>query len=69
MDNVDNGLKESLYRVEQELENFVGECLKKVSANKTDLLSSSLTISIRFEENEEEKIRGKVSSLLWRFTK
>lgn len=67
---MDNVLKESLYRVEQELENFVGECLKKVSVNKTDILSSYLTISIRFEENEEEeKIRGKVSSLLWKFTK
>lgn len=58
---MDNVLKESLDRVEKELENFIEECLKKVFENKKEILSSSLSISIRFEENEDDDIRGKVS--------
>lgn len=58
---MDNVLKESLERVEKELENFIEECLKKVFENKKEILSSSLSISVKFEENEDDEIRGKVS--------
>lgn len=48
-------------RDENERRNFVIECLNKVFENKKEILSSSLSISVRFEEDEEGEIRGKVS--------